>query len=117
MTCIRCIHCGKAVTNALPSTAVFRATATCPECEEKLPDAEMLQAQVTQLTDELTKARRDIASISTAFDAACDQRENLHAQLADLKARHQRYVERAKQLLRLVGDDGDLDEDAQWKHL
>ncbi len=56
----------------------------------------LLQARVLELTDE---------------------RDNLATQLTKFKARHQRYVERAKQLLHLVGGDDDLDEDAQWKHL
>lgn len=105
MTCIHCIHCGKAVTNALPNTTVFRATATCPECEGKLPDVELLQAQVTQLTDErdnladqLTKARRDIAAASVAFDKACAQRDGLHNQVAAFKAHDHAIIDKAREV-------------------
>ena len=37
---LQCFECGKAVTNEIPYDIIFRATATCPEYEEKKPDHE-----------------------------------------------------------------------------
>jgi len=32
---LQCWYCGKTVSNHVPDSTVFRATATCPECEQK----------------------------------------------------------------------------------
>ena len=32
---LQCWHCAKTVSNHVPDSTVFRATATCPECEQK----------------------------------------------------------------------------------
>lgn len=32
---IHCFECGKPVTAEIPNSIIFRATATCPECEAK----------------------------------------------------------------------------------
>jgi len=32
---IRCFSCGAAVSTEIPEDTIFRATATCPECEAK----------------------------------------------------------------------------------
>lgn len=57
-----CWYCHKPVTNWIPDATIFRATATCPECEEKLPDVEQLQAQVEELTEKLKALTYDALS-------------------------------------------------------